>query len=310
MKPFKNILYVAEETVDQVSAIARSVSMAENNQAELTIIDVIPPVVDAQFSDTVNHRKQKLESLIEPYRNRVKIQIDVLVGTIFLEVIRSVLRHQYDLVVKAAENPDYMKRLFGSVDMHLLRKCPCPAWLIKTPEKSKYNHVLAAVDFDPLQAVASEQAFNNEILDRAAALALSDTAFLYLVHAWEAFAEKSMLAHGDISSESVAAHVQKQQLIHQKGLYSLGEALRDRIGINAYNKLSPSFHLPKGPAKKMIASLATELLADIVVMGTVARTGISGLIIGNTAEAILNQLTCSVLAIKPPGFKTPVKLDE
>jgi len=82
MKPFKNILYVAEETVDQVSAVERSVSMAENNQAGLTVIDVIPPVVDAHLSDTVNHHKQKLASLIEPYCNRVKIQIDVLVGTI------------------------------------------------------------------------------------------------------------------------------------------------------------------------------------------------------------------------------------
>jgi nucleotide-binding universal stress UspA family protein len=52
-----------------------------------------------------------------------------------------------------------------------------------------------------------------------------------------------------------------------------------------------------------------KLQADIVVMGTVARTGISGLIIGNTAETILNQLTCSVLAVKPSGFKTPVTVD-
>lgn len=44
-------------------------------------------------------------------------------------------------------------------------------------------------------------------------------------------------------------------------------------------------------------------------MGTVARTGISGVIIGNTAEAVLEQLQCSVLALKPPGFVTPVKLD-
>jgi len=59
----------------------------------------------------------------------------------------------------------------------------------------------------------------------------------------------------------------------------------------------------------VIAPLAAELWADLVVMGTVARTGISGLIIGNTAEAILDQLTCSVLAIKPPGVKTPVKIE-
>lgn len=310
MTPFKNILYVAEETVDQVSAVARSVSMAENNQARLTVIDVIPPVVDAHLSGTVKHHRQKLESLVEPYRNRVKIQIDVLAGTIFLEVIRSVLRNEYDLVVKAAENPDFMKRLFGSVDMHLLRKCPCAVWLIKTPEKSKYDCVLAAVDFEPLQAVASEQAFNNEILDRAASLALSDSASLHLVHAWDAIAETTMLVHGDISSDDVAAHVQQQYSIHQKGLYRLGELLRDRIGTDSYNKLSTNFHLPKGPAKKVIAPLAAALQADIVVMGTVARTGISGLIIGNTAESILGQLTCSVLAIKSPGFKTPVKLDE
>jgi nucleotide-binding universal stress UspA family protein len=43
-------------------------------------------------------------------------------------------------------------------------------------------------------------------------------------------------------------------------------------------------------------------------MGTVARSGIPGLIMGNTAEAILTELECSVLAIKPPGFVTPVTL--
>jgi nucleotide-binding universal stress UspA family protein len=44
-------------------------------------------------------------------------------------------------------------------------------------------------------------------------------------------------------------------------------------------------------------------------MGTVARTGIRGFFMGNTAETILEQLNCSVLAIKPPGFVTPVGLD-
>ncbi|KJS02761.1 MAG: universal stress protein [Desulfobulbaceae bacterium BRH_c16a] len=309
MTPFKNILFVVEETSGQASAIARAVSMAEKDQAILTVIEVISPVPAAYLSETVKYHKQKLESLITPYQNRLKIQIDVLSGAIFLEVIRSVLRNAYDLVIKPAENSDVMKRLFGSVDMHLLRKCPCPVWLMKPPEKPNYNCVLAAVDFDPLQLDASEQAFNNEIIDRASALALSDAASLHLVHAWEAYAERAMLAHGDILNESVASHIQKQALMHQKELYRLGEALCSRIGNNAYNKLSPSFHLPKGPAKKVIAPLATELQADLVVMGTVARTGISGLIIGNTAEAILNQLTCSVLAIKPPGFKTPVTVD-
>jgi len=43
-------------------------------------------------------------------------------------------------------------------------------------------------------------------------------------------------------------------------------------------------------------------------MGTVARTGIPGLIIGNTAETVFSQVSCSILTIKPAGFKSPVKL--
>jgi nucleotide-binding universal stress UspA family protein len=56
--------------------------------------------------------------------------------------------------------------------------------------------------------------------------------------------------------------------------------------------------------------LHSQIEADLVVMGTVARTGIPGFIIGNTAETILNQIDGSVLAIKPRGFVTPVTLEE
>lgn len=54
--------------------------------------------------------------------------------------------------------------------------------------------------------------------------------------------------------------------------------------------------------------LIKDLGAELVVMGTVGRTGIPGFIIGNTAETILNQIECSVLAVKPAGFVTPVTL--
>ena len=45
-------------------------------------------------------------------------------------------------------------------------------------------------------------------------------------------------------------------------------------------------------------------------MGTVGRTGIPGLFIGNTAETVLRQVHCSVLTVKPEGFETPVRLDQ
>jgi nucleotide-binding universal stress UspA family protein len=69
-------------------------------------------------------------------------------------------------------------------------------------------------------------------------------------------------------------------------------------------------HVVKGPAQYVVSELARELEVDLVVMGTVARTGIDGFFMGNTAESILGELDCSVLTIKPPGFTSPVTLEE
>ena len=79
-------------------------------------------------------------------------------------------------------------------------------------------------------------------------------------------------------------------------------------GLTPWTISSPERHLIKGWARKEIPAFAKSIDADLIVMGTVGRTGIPGFIMGNTAETILNQIDCSVLAIKPPGFETPVTL--
>jgi nucleotide-binding universal stress UspA family protein len=310
MKLFRNILYVVESTADQSSAIERTVMLATAHQAKLSVIEVIPPVTDDDREAVTAFHTKALESLVAPYHHRLSIQSHVLPGTMFLEVIRFVLRDGYDLVIKPAQNPGFIKRLFGSDDKHLLRKCPCPVWIMKPPEKLRYDRILAAVDFDPLNPSEAEYALNRSILEPAALLSLSDNASLHLVHAWEAYAERVMKELGYIPRERVAAHDRSQYLLHKKGLDHIKEMLRDIIGADAYAQLSVSCHLPKGPAQKMIAEMAGDLQADLVVMGTVARTGVPGFIIGNTAETIVDQLDCSLLAVKPPEFETPVKLIE
>ena len=310
MKKFKSILYVTEKNGDQNSALERAVTFAENSQANLTIIDVIPAIMGEYQEDFMIDRRQFLESLTDPYKKRLEIKTILEMGTVFIEVIREVLRNGHDLVIKPAENPDFLKRLFGSTDIHLLRKCPCPVWIMKLPEKTNYSCIMAAVGFRPLEDSDVEDALNQEILDLASAMALSDSASLHVVHAWEPFAAQYIRSRGDKAQEAMAVYVEKERALQQNGLNRLMEKLSKRIGDNVYQKLSPNLHLPQGDAQKMIATLATGLQADLVVMGTVVRTGVSGFIIGNTAEAILDQLECSVLVSKPPGFVTPVKLEE
>ena len=53
--------------------------------------------------------------------------------------------------------------------------------------------------------------------------------------------------------------------------------------------------------------LSSELDADLVVMGSIGRTGIPGFIIGNTAEDMMQAINASILAVKPAGFVSPVQ---
>ncbi len=322
MQPFKNILYVNESNVEQAATLARAVSLAEKNQAVLTVVDVVPievvqvdmalppggPVSTRLQAFIVAERRNMLNTLLQPFRQRLSIQVDVLIGRTYIEVIRAVIKNGHDLVMKPAENPSWTHMLFGSDDLHLLRKCPCPTWLMKSSEKSNYLNIVAAVDFDPLHPSTTERDLNREIFGVAGRIALSDRASLHLVHAWEAFAETNKLARDEATEEKLAGDAIKEYALHQKGLFILAKELRRSIGKDAYDALAPSFHLPRGNAKKLITALAMELKADLMVMGTVGRTGVMGMVIGNTAEAILDQLSCSVLAIKPPEFKTQVQM--
>jgi nucleotide-binding universal stress UspA family protein len=66
----------------------------------------------------------------------------------------------------------------------------------------------------------------------------------------------------------------------------------------------------KGEPGDLIPKLAARMEVELIVMGTVSRSGVAGFLIGNTAEMILRRVRCSVLTVKPDGFVTPVRLDD
>ena len=325
MKRFKRILCVVDPRQPADTVLERAVSLAQNNQATLTVASVAPRVTagigmpdggpisaelqEAQIADS----RQQLESAVAPFRSRITIDAKVLMGTAFLEVIREVLRHGRDLVIKAPEDPAWLDRVFGSDDMHLLRKCPCPVWLVKHSPSRSYRRILAAVDVGadhPAPERAIRHKLDVEILELAVSLALSDFAELHVAHTWEAVAESAMRGALLRRPESeVIAYVEQVRQQHVEGLDDLLNDVIETQGSDAVRFLNPRKHVIKGRAQIEIPALAESLAADLVVMGTVARTGIAGLFIGNTAEAILEQIECSVLAVKPTGFVTPVTLD-
>lgn len=316
MQRFNNILCVIAPDADQRWVLERALTLAQSNQARLTVLTVLEPVpaladivpqtveraLEQRFADHVAALLQGLAGAAP--------QVKAVFGRGYLEVIREVLRHDYDLVLKPATPDVELKALlFGSNDMHLLRKCPCPVWLLKQGGRMPYRRILAAVDFDP--AVGSEVtvALGRRILELAAALSLAEFAELHVVHVWEAAAENVLRVWGSSSSEAtIAEYVALERQRHAQGMEALMTVLAGCIGQEAMDYLKPRLHLPRGNAGKEVPALVQSLDADLVVMGTVGRSGIPGLIIGNTAETILHKVDCAVLALKPPGFVSPVTL--
>ncbi len=323
MQRFKKILCVMEHGEASKFALERAVALAENNQAELVVVDVIPrlsagigmpdggPVSRDYQAAMLSEHEARLAALVEPYLQRLDIQHKVLLGTSFLEVIRAVLRNGHDLVIKCPESPSWLDRFFSGDDMHLLRKCPCPVWLVKPEASRSYKRILAAVDVDEsylATELTTRHALNVQILEMAASLALSEFADLHVVHVWDSIYESisGFVISSEISPEKEALNVEQERRQHQQWLDTFlrnngNKATRDALGY-----LKPQTHLIKGGARKEIPLLAKRLQIDCIVMGTVARTGVRGFIMGNTAETVLEQIDCSVLATKPPGFVTPV----
>lgn len=318
MYRFSNILCAVTPDKEGLAALKMASALALKTQARLTVLYVLPGI----FSDISDpegrllpadisarilaEQEQALAGFIAPFNKEGKISTSVVMGTSFLEIIRAVIRDQHDLLVKTAENTAPIERLFGSDDMHLLRKCPCPVWLLKPEAPSAYRRIIAAVDVDPERAGAS-RSLNLSILTLAATAALNEEAELHVVHAWEAPGEIAFRTWSNDPEWASARYTDAEHARHKRALDDLADRFKQELGVKLYENLAPHFHQHRGIPSRVIPAQVRELQADLVVMGTVARTGIAGLLIGNTAESILEQLDCAVLALKPEGFVSPVR---
>ena len=264
--------------------------------------------------------------LFEHYRNGLKetvervlpgrpVDLDDRMGKPFLQIIHKVVEGGYDMVIKAAETLSGLDRyLFASTDQHLLRKCPCPVWL-RLPEKTEpIKKVLATVDVD--RALASEPetltGLNRRIIETATQIARSSTATVDVLHVWEAPGEGLVRLWSDTAdpNTAVADYVANTRATHWRALTDLTKQARAWAGADLAEQLRFNPKLERGVARDVIPEQARALGADILIMGTVARTGVPGFFIGNTAEDVLNSIGCSVVTVKPPHYVSPVVLDQ
>ncbi len=319
MKQFNNILFIYDSASDNSACLEHAVSLAENNQARLTVLEVIEdlPYSMGKVSDIVSLEtlqkalleecEEKLKKLLESIQKDIKVRTKVRTGIIFLEIIREVIEEKRDLVIKSTQDGSQLEIISGSNNMHLLRKCPCPVWLMKPNNEKLPQRILAAVDCEEKNDIHTNKRLNQKILEMSASLAGSGLCELHVVHVWQVYGESSLRnGFARLPEKELNDYIDEVRQEHHEWLKQLMDDLTRKIGKDAFDFVKPRIHLLKGNPQNEILRLADELEIELVVMGTVARTGIPGFFMGNTAESILNRIDQSVLAFKPEGFVTPV----
>ena len=333
MQVFKNILVGVDLArchpldVSGLSPIALepihwAIQLARTNSARLLFFsasnigdEALSPLAEedrSQVRETVLRAGNKvLQDLVDQAKRQgVEADSKLVPGKGWLEIIRQVLRGKHDLVVVGTRDLTVLRRmLFGNTSMKLLRRCPCPVLVTKAmtfasgllgaglPRRAGAGappvNILVATDLKP----ASEEALRLGI-----ALARQLSGHVYVLHVVE-YKLDDVCNTGlpDVKQDEYRRKVraQAQEALQAQLERTDYKALGARLEVHLAGDVS----LPDVAIQHFIQVHNVHLL----VMGTIGRGGIPGIMIGNTAERLLPEVHCSVLAVKPHDFVCPVE---
>jgi len=312
MSQYQNILVAIDPQQDDQPALRRAVYL---NQLIGGKIKAFLPIYDFSYEMTtllspdertsmrqgvISQRSEWIREQAQAYLD-AGVDIDIKViwhNRPYEAIIQEVLAHQHDLVLKMAHQHDRLEGvIFTPTDWHLLRKCPCPVWMVKDQPWPEGGKALVAVN------LASEEphhdALNQKLIRETVKLAESvNHTEVHLVGAYPITPINIAIELPDFDPSVYNDAIRGQHLVAMK-------ALRQKFSI------SEEFtHVEKGLPEEVIPELSGHLGAGIVVLGTIGRTGLSAAFLGNTAEQVIDHLRCDLLAIKPDDFVSPITLEE
>lgn len=307
MKRFKKLLVSTDTRLDSHPVLDVAVEIASDHRANITIVDVVPDLSWAARLSLQDHehvrklmrdeKLQKLESLAAPIRGTgVEIETKLLEGKTSVEIIRETLRAEHDLVMAVTKgNQSRHRGYFGNTARRLLRHCPAALWLVAPHAAPDVKHALACVDTSSDNPMDAE--LNDRVYELTSSIGQLHHSQFSVVHAW--VMQDEALLSNRLSAQAVAEYVNKDRVYREK---LMDKFLRQHDS----DRSDGNVHLIKGNTFEVIPKFVRENAVDLVVMGTVARSGLTGMLMGNTAESILDQIECSVLALKPHSFKCSV----
>ncbi len=307
MLNFSNILVHYDARAENHAGLDYAIELAKANDSGLKIVAMVPdfPWLTRQLlggyerviESLIRAKTRELQEVAAPLREQgLDVTTKLLDGKTSIAMIREVLRDGHDLAIKESKGK-YSRRVgfFGTTATRLLRKCPCPLLIIKPDHPCQCNQVVAAVSSVSEDALHAK--LNHQIIQLAREAACSGSADI--VTAWSIY-----------GASILKNHMQDDEFneLHDRTKRQTEREIDDLLKTFDLGVGADSVHVLEGEPGNIIPQFIHERDADLLVMGTVARSGMAGLLTGNTAEQILGRIECSVLAVKPEGFVSPIRL--
>jgi len=210
-------------------------------------------------------------------------------------ILRQARRFHADLIVTDAhQGSNFAPALLEEVDWELVRLSAAPLLIVKQPRPYHRPLVLAALD--PSQTHSKPTTLDDRIVSLSEVFSKALQGNLHAVHAYPvptAYAQAAAAVTSGVAAELQAIDAGRAQ------------AALDALLAGSSVPAECRHVQPGSPADAVIAT-ATQLKASLLVMGSVGRSGLGRLFIGNTAEKILSRLPCDLLLLKPDGFRDSI----
>ncbi len=306
---YQHILVALDPKQEEQVALTRAILLAKQWQAKLTLFccEFNPGLVAKNFLEpdmlekAENALIDKRRQWLLGYSNSVSdqgIEVDVIScwgRNYYQHLIETANKMNCDFIIKGThKHPALAKLFFNPADWQLLKSCAQPLLLAKEQIKQRALNVVVAIDV----MADDEHALNKELMDQAIAFTETVGAVLHVVHSYQLLAWDMMQEVIDgmggyyVGVDSHQEYIDKTAAHHRDKLL----AFLEDFDVDLEN-----VHLVEGEPEESIIDLTRELSAAFLLVGTTYRTGL----LGSTAERILDNVECDVIAIKPPGFQAP-----
>ncbi|MEQ8694514.1 MAG: universal stress protein [Gammaproteobacteria bacterium] len=282
----KHILVATDFSVRSDRAIRRATLLAKTSGTSLSLVHVID---DDQPRRIIQAQRQAAEDTLAEQTQSLR-EIDGLactsrtvLGDSFEGITTVVREDNADLLIIGPHRRQVLKDVFiGTTAERTIRVSNRPVLMANGVPAGPYRHVLVAVDLSECSGEAVR------VLQR---LGLEAKAAVSVIHVFDAPAAGSM--------------VQASSTRDQIKNYLADEEERASGELTAFLKnlnLIPAQRIMKhneSSIARTICAAAREATADLIVVGTHGRTGISKTFLGSVAEEILRESDRDVLAVPP-----------